>query len=163
MKRFAIAIVLSAAILPGCAKQAPPATVKKQQTTLSTPESPVAVIGNTDACATRLHDICGAFLLYISQRNDLPASLAELAKVSDEELIFSCPVSNQPYVYAPAGVLLPEHQARIILYDPAPSHLGYREAIVIADPVPGQVPLTKIIALPESFFLMHPPEDRSRR
>ncbi|MBC7785375.1 MAG: hypothetical protein H7144_16200, partial [Burkholderiales bacterium] len=111
----------------------------------------------------RLHDISGAIMLYIATRNDLPGALSELQKVSDEELLLTCPLANKPYVYTPWGLLLPEQQARIVLYDPAPSHKGYRQAIVIADPVPGRALTTKVIALPESFFILHPPEDFSKR
>jgi hypothetical protein len=114
---------------------------------------------NTDPCATRLHDIGGAILLYYTLNHRLPARLDELLTVPDAEsdLQFVCPVSNTPYVYTPNGMLMPETRSRILLYDPAPVHNGVRWALTIVEPQEEGGPLvTKVIALPESTFRFQP-------
>ncbi len=150
---------LSLMILSGCSVPKKTSTPARQEKpSLAVSESPTALISNTDPCAMRLHDISGAFMLYIAVHKDLPPALSDLKKLSDEELIFVCPESNQPYVYSASGILLPDMKSRIVLYDPAPSHKNYRQAIAIAEPQSGQSLVAKVVALPESFFLLHPPQ-----
>src|SRR5688500_14109954 len=50
-------------------------------------------ITNTDPCATRLHDISGALLLYYARNNDLPPALADLQGTPgvDGPASFECP------------------------------------------------------------------------
>lgn len=117
-----------------------------------------APISNTDPCAGKMHDISGAFLMYLLRYNDLPETLDQLAPYAQQMGVtdFSCPVSGAPYVYQRDGILFPEQNARVILYDPKPSHSNHRWAIILGSPTPEQPPRTKVIALPESFFLLRP-------
>jgi hypothetical protein len=133
----------------------------------SIPEPPpekqksAARISNTDPCATQLHDVCGAFLLFYKQNQRLPHDLAELAKspmFTDAAAELACPVSKRAYVYNPVGIMTTDRQPRVILYDAAPTHSGFRWAISIIEPEEEDGPLiTKVIALPESTFTMKPP------
>lgn len=123
-------------------------------------QAPVAPISNTDACATRLHDVCGALLLFYATNDRLPVDLSELQRAPGSEDIpsFTCPVSGKPYVYNPGGIRMPEKASWVILYDPAPSHSNLRWAVSILEPVSGQPLVTKVVALPETFFLLRPPQ-----
>jgi hypothetical protein len=108
----------------------------------------------------RLHDLSGALLGHYARFYEFPADLAELQ--SDTALLEAppavCPVSEKPYVYNPDGIFLPERNSRVLVYDPAPSHSQMRWAITVEEPADGGLPITKVIALPESFFLLRPPE-----
>jgi hypothetical protein len=149
-------VVLAAALLLGCQTEK-----QSKSTSLRGAESdPVAPISNTDPCATRLHDICGALLLFYATNDRLPADLTELERAPGSEDIpsFTCPVSNKPYVYNAGGIRMPEKNSWVILYDPAPSHSNLRWAVSILEPVPGQPLVTKVVALPETFFLLRPPK-----
>lgn len=117
-------------------------------------------ISNTDPCAMHLHDIGGGFLLYYATHGRLPPSLDALRSVPglDAPGAMACPVSNQPYLYTPDGILMPEQGWRIILVDPAPSHSRMRWAIRLEEPAPNQPLLVRVVALPESFFLLRPPQ-----
>jgi hypothetical protein len=140
------------AVLAGCQSNKP------QASPAPTPAGP-ATISNTDPCFARLHDLSGAFLNYLLWKNDLPESLDQLvpyAKQLGVEPDFTCPASGEPYIYQRDGILFPEQNARIILYDAKPSHAGQRLAIILGEPKPGQPPQTEVIALPESFFLLRP-------
>ena len=119
------------------------------------------VIGNTDACASQMHDLCGAFMFYLSRNPTLPPTLDDLDKKmlpqgGSSQALF-CPVAKQAYIYKPNGILLPENNARIILYDAAPAHRGFRMAIRAEEPGDGRAPIMKVVAMPESFFLLRPP------
>jgi hypothetical protein len=119
----------------------------------------VAPITNTDPCAMRLHDLCGPLLLYFAANRQLPARLEQLQQVPGLEHVAAelrCPVSDLPYVYNPAGWLLPEKQQRVIIYDRTPAHDGMRWAIIIEEPQEGQPLITKVIAMPESRFTFQP-------
>jgi hypothetical protein len=115
---------------------------------------PVAAISNTDPCAGQLHDICEPLLFYYLKNHRLPGRLEELRTMPGFESIdLTCPVSKKPYLYNPVGITTAESRARIICYDPAPSHSGMRWAISIIEPEEENGPLvTKVIALPESHF-----------
>lgn len=119
-------------------------------------KSLTAPISNTDACAMQMHDICGSFLLFFGSQNRLPNQLSELYSTGflDKDTRFVCPVSQQPYIYNPGGIIMPEQNARIILYDAVAAHSGYRWAISIHDPQPGQPLIAKVIALPDQFFML---------
>ena len=126
----------------------------------ATAQTPVAPISNTDACATRLHEVCGPLLLYYATRHQLPERPEELAQMPGFESVgeLLCPVSRRPYLYNPIGVMTKGEPARIIMYDPAPSHSGMRWAIAVIEPQRQIDPLiTKVIALPESHFTLQPP------
>ena len=140
-------LLLGASLVTGC-----------QNT--SVPQKPLpetSAISNTDPCATRLHDICGAILFYYATRQKLPARLEELTQLPGFEDIreFRCPVSGEPYLYNPIGIVTPEQPTRVILYDPAPSHAKMRWAVSIVEPPDAGPLVTKVIALPESAFSLN--------
>src|SRR5690606_5493096 len=113
-----------------------------------------------DPCATQMHDLCGALLLHLAATGDLPMSLAELeagpggAEVPD----LHCPVSKKTYIYNPVVIFMPERRARLVRYDPAPSHAGMRWGIIAAEGDEMRPPVFKVIAFPESFFVLRPPQ-----
>jgi len=113
-----------------------------------------ASLSNTDPCAMRMHDISGALLFYYATHHELPKSVGELRHLGGfEDVEYVCPVSGLPYVYVPAGLPAPnEPGAKIILYDAAPSHQGMRWAITILEPQGSGPLVTKVIAVPESYF-----------
>jgi hypothetical protein len=123
------------------------------------PPSKSGRITNTDPCAMRLHDISGALLLYYARNNDLPPTLGDLEGVPgiDGPATFECPVSKTPYLYNPTGIYLAERSTYLVVYDPQPSHQGHRWAVTVEQPQPGVPLVTKVIALPESFFALRPP------
>lgn len=118
----------------------------------TTPSSDVAPITNTDPCATRLHDLCGPLLLYYSVQGRLPERLTELVDVPGPERVreLVCPVSGRPYIYDPSGIPGLEPGARVIIYDPLPSHSGIRWGISIKLPDGDGALIAKVIGLPES-------------
>lgn len=145
-------VLLTTAMLMGCAggKTATKPVEDPRTSPLTAP------ITNTDACASAMHDICGAFLLFYLSQNRLPAQLSELynSEFLPKNVRFVCPVSQQPYIYNPSGIFLPEQNARVVLYDATAAHSNHRWAITIQEPQPGQPLVAKVIALPDQFFLM---------
>ena len=117
-------------------------------------------IPNLDPGAIRLQDISGALLLFFAEHRYLPETLDQLKTLAelDEPLNFISPASGKPYIYTSNGMVLQDQKKRLIVYDPAPGPQGYREAIVIDEPVVGQPLTAKVVAVPESFFLLHPPK-----
>ena len=102
----------------------------------------------------RMHDISGALLFYYYVHHELPKSLDELRHMSGfEDVEYACPTSGLPYVYVPAGLPAPNQPgAKIVLHDATPAHQGMRWAITILEPQdPGPL-VTKVIAVPESYF-----------
>jgi len=157
--------LVAALLLGGCtSSQTPTSAAKPSPAASGTKSAGREPDSATDPCAGRLHDICGALLLYYLTHKRLPANLDELQSMPelDEPLAFECPLSKQPYIYNPNGILLAEKSERIVMYDATPAHPGphgmYRWAIRIDDPTPGQPLVAQVIALPESFFLLRPPE-----
>lgn len=121
---------------------------------------PPSNAANLDPCAVRLHDVAGALLLYYFTNRRLPETLDEINTFpgAEEQIPLTCPASGQPYVYSPDGILLAEQRARVIIYDPTPAHYGgHRWAIRMEEPGDNQPMVTRVIALPESFFLLRPP------
>ena len=116
----------------------------------------VAPISNTDACATRLHDLCEPLLLYYATRHEIPARLEELRQMPGfTELDLRCPVSRLPYVYNPVGIQTGDDQPRLVIYDAAPSHSGMRWAIAIVEPKdPANALVAKVVAVPEGRFTL---------
>ena len=124
--------------------------------------SQVSPLSNTDPCAMRMHDLCGALLMYYFTHSRLPERLEELATIpgAEEPLSFVCPSTNTPYIYTLDGITIPERRTSIIVFDPSPAHAGLRWAISIEEPQVGQPLVTKVLALPESFFVVRPPAAR---
>ncbi len=107
----------------------------------------------TDPCAMQMWDISGAMLLYWKLHNQLPESLEELqiGPRLDDELVFKCALSSQPYVYVPQGMATPGSDSRLILYDQTP-HRGKRW-VIIASESRGKRPRTiNAIPLTEAQF-----------
>lgn len=161
--RLAAAAAVGA--VAGCRSNANPggASADAGQSTTPTdmPRStdPVAPISNTDPCATRLHELCGPLLLFFQSRQRLPDRIEELREIRGfENLEITCPVSNRPYVCRPIGIATGDGQPRIVIFDPAPSHSGFRWAVTIIEPTEDRprAPITKVIALPESAFTLKP-------
>lgn len=106
-----------------------------------------------DACAERLHDICGHLLLYHSVRKKLPPTLEELKSTGDVPLPpLVCPASGKAYIYDPAGLASPKRKGRLVMYDPEPSHSGMRWAIMVGTTADGTNVTARVILLPESEF-----------
>jgi hypothetical protein len=123
------------------------------------PPRPERLSDATDPCAGRLHDICGVLLQFYHANRRLPATSDELARAAriDPTLELTCPVSHRPYVYNPVGIMTVDKQPRLVMYDPEPSHEGYRWAIGVLEPQEEDGPLiTKVVALPESTFTLRP-------
>jgi hypothetical protein len=111
-----------------------------------------------DPCPARLHDLCGPLLLYWATNYRLPETVDELQKLPGFESVgpYACPVSKQPYMYNPNGVIGPNIAQRAVIYDAAPTHSGYRWAIAVEAPA-GNAPLiAKVVAWPESRFPKNP-------
>ena len=104
----------------------------------------------------RMHDLCGPLLMYYAMHKRVPASLEDLRHVAADfgTLDFNCPVSGLPYIYDPNGPSAPEGDATVVIYDQTPVHSGFRWCVTVAAPVGGQL-VTKVVALPESFFTGH--------
>lgn len=156
MKLLKVAVIGLICGLSGCRSASNP--LVRTESAEHTPAADQAPISNTDPCAGKMHDISGAFLMYLLRYNDLPETLSQLMPYAQPMGVtdFTCPVSGLPYVYQRDGILFPEQNARVILYDPKPSHSNYRWAIILGAPTPDQPPRTKVIALPERFFLLRP-------
>jgi hypothetical protein len=158
----AVLLALMSAALAGCANEtrevrptAPP--VRRPTLPSKVPPSPAS---NTDPCAMRLHDVCGALLLYYFTYQRLPNALDELNEFpgAEAQIPMVCPATNRPYEYTADGITIPERRQRIIVHDPSPAHEGRRWAITIDEPADGQPLVAKVLSLPESFFLLRPPQ-----
>ncbi len=107
-----------------------------------------------DLCAERLHDVCGALLMYYATRRQLPPTLAALQSAADEPLPpLVCPASGKPYVYTPAGVSVPNRVGRVVMYDPEPSHSGMRWAVLAAPSADGNITARVILVADKDLAL----------
>jgi hypothetical protein len=148
-----LALMLTA----GCTQSASPPEASGQRGagTADTGKA-VAPVAADDPCAIRLHDrVCQALLMYIALRDRLPDKLDDLlgyGQLRESELI--CPVSGEKYVYYPSGILLLRGQqpGRVIVYDPRPSHGGFRWGIALIEAT-GRSPLSlRVFPLEDSVF-----------
>lgn len=106
-----------------------------------------------EPCAVRMGNICETLLLYYAAQGRLPATRADLAAARGPDAPpLVCPGSQKPYVYDPAGLTIPRLPGRLILYDPEPSHVGMRLAILLEPPADGTVPVARPVAVSESEF-----------
>lgn len=111
-----------------------------------------------DPCAENLHDISGALLIHLDLHGRFPPTLDALQPLpGSSPLSFTCPATNRPYVFNPGGIHLAERGAYIIVYDAQPAHNGRRWAIVMDEPQPDKAPVMKVLQVPETLFLLHPP------
>jgi hypothetical protein len=124
-----------------------------------------APLSNRDPCATRLHDLSGQLLMFYLVNERLPSALDELATLSPDgaKPDLTCPVSHKPYLYDTVGLIHPITLDRMIVYDPEPSHAGFRWAIAAVEPTtPGGALVTKVIAVRENAILwtLHEPVEK---
>jgi len=101
--------------------------------------------GSADAaCAERLHDVCGALLVFYAVNRRLPATFEELQAAAPGPL--ACPLSGETYVYRPEGLAVEGQSGRLILFDASAAHNGARWGIVIVEPK-GSGPLVAQVVL----------------
>lgn len=168
--RTFVSIVLAAALAaPGCVTST--TTQNPRQRTVQVrgpsapPRQPIAGTDprrktdplNGDPCATRLHDIAGAMLLYYAIHRRLPDSLEGLRETADidQELNFACPVTGQPYDYNPTGLEYQGRDERLIVYDSLPAHGGTRWGVLAAPPRGNHPAATWVVQLPEGVFRVY--------
>ena len=161
-----VALSLLGLELSGCASSPPvkgPArpgavTVNKGAPGTLTPEQ----LALSDPCAIRLHDISGEMLLFYAINRRLPEKLDELKAMADVDarVEFTCPVSGQPYQYAPQGLRSPGMTRLLVAYDATPAHDGKRWCILMAEPKPGQPLATWVEQLAEPVFRAYLPGER---
>lgn len=125
--------------------------------------SDMAIVANDDPSAIKMHDLEGAILMYYALNKVLPPKIEDALPLADVPLDLNVPGTSQQYVYTREGIILQDQEARLILYEPAPLHQGYRLAIRVNDPKAFQPLVMHIIPVPESFFLLHPPEKPDER
>ena len=135
------------------ARPRPQVTVQTEspgQTLTATPK-PIHV--SADSCEMRLHDLCGPLLLYLTLHDEFPAKLADLKDlgVLEKDVDFNCPVTHEPYIYAQAGLAMPDGKGGILVCDSQP-HAGIRWAIEIVWPENAPKPLALVIPLTEANF-----------
>jgi hypothetical protein len=160
LRRSLVIVAACGFALAGCAAPSAKSSAPKRsdvpastQPTAAAP-APTARLTINDPCPTRLHDICGPLLVYLTANYRLPERLDELRQMPGAEAIgdFVCPTSKQPYVYNPTGVIGANIAQRAVIYDAAPSHGGYRWAIVLKDATPNAPFIAEVVAWPESRF-----------
>lgn len=158
LKRYAIVSLILVSMLAGCAP------VKRESKPLQQADQLPGTITNTDPCATNLHSMIALFYLWYGSHHDLPENLDQLRAIPwDDPVAFTCPVSREPYIYNPSGIVRTsksvvggvetQKNERVIVYDPKPSHMGYRWAITVQEPEEDKAMVAKVILLPESFFM----------
>ncbi len=110
----------------------------------------------TDPCGARLHDMCEPLLLYYAAVHRLPNTLRELAAFADQELVFTCPVSGEEYIYRPVPIV--GNQAQLIMYDRSAVH-GHMRWGVIAMPAHDRHPLEfNVIPMNDQILRRYLPE-----
>ena len=106
----------------------------------------------SDACAERLHDVCGPLLLYHSTHGRLPGALEELGSVDRVALPpLVCPTSGKAYVYNPGGIAIRDVPGRLVLYDAEASHMGMRWGILVRTPGGGRVDVRVVLTAEEDL------------
>jgi hypothetical protein len=90
------------------------------------------IASTNDACAERLHDICGRLLLHYSNHRRLPERLDALESTQEMQLpSLWCPVSKKPYIYARNGEPRSGQPGRLILFDSEANHSGMRWGVFV--------------------------------
>jgi hypothetical protein len=95
---------------------------------------------DTDPCAARLQSIIGQLYGCYLATHRFPDRLDELAKYADFDQVpdYNCPVSHQPYAYAPNGLESVNIPGHLIVFDSSPVHQNTRWAILVRPPPRGQ-------------------------
>ena len=155
-RSFIAAALLGAAALAGCGAPSKQPASSPRSAAAATQPAPAQTgrLTVNDPCPTLLHDLCGPMLLYLTSNYRLPERLDELRQMPGAERIgeFTCPTSKRPYVYNPAGVIGANVSQRAVVYDAAPTHGGYRWAIVVKEATPNAPFIAEVVAWPESRF-----------
>jgi len=118
------------------------------------PAKPISDDAATDACAMRLHDLCGPMLLYFAAKHRLPLTLQELEPYAfgPTPLLFTCPESGLPYQYASDGLTRDGDPWRLLVFDAKAVHHGMRWGIV-GLPESGTHPADlRVVQLTESVY-----------
>ncbi len=154
---FLAAALVGALVLAGCGAPSQQRGLERSLTTTATTQPAPTQTGRltvNDPCPTLLHDLCGPLLLYLTSNYRLPERLDELRQMPGSDGIgdLACPLSKRPYVYNPAGVLGANVSQRAVIYDAAPTHSGYRWAIVVKEATPNAPFIAEVVAWPESRF-----------
>lgn len=142
------ACALLGALLAGCEMPPPAATTR-----------PAAALTQADPCADRMHDLCGAFLLYYMAHHDLPPALADLAEV-DKSVALTCPATHRPYEYVREGLNVRGETAKLIVFEPAPCRQGLRCGILCQRAQPGKPLILRVGRLQERNIVWPDPERR---
>ena len=155
-RSFIAAALLGVAALAGCGAPSKQPASSPRSAAAATQPAPAQTgrLTVNDPCPTLLHDLCGPMLLYLTSNYRLPERLDELRQMPGAERIgeFTCPTSKRPYVYNPAGVIGANVSQRAVVYDAAPTHGGYRWAIVVKEATPNAPFIAEVVAWPESRF-----------
>ena len=160
----ALFVLLASVLLSGCQTQVQKQTTLPPQVRVSqdsaqpnassvetsSKEDPIG----SDPCASRLHNISGQFLMYYALNGRLPAQMSDLKTVADvdDQTDYVCPISHQPYSYVPGGLTLPSGGPRLIAFDAAPVHNGFRWGILFSTPKGKQPATTWVIKLNSALF-----------
>jgi len=152
-----IAAILLLPMLTGCQQSAPDSKPKPPiaATPLPANRQPTADEAlASDPCSTQLENIEGALLMYYALNKRMPDSLEQLKPFADAgtELKLTCPVSNQPYVYSPAGLVAVGTSKRIIVWDPTPAHQGMRWCIIMPPIEHGAALVPQVVPIGEKAF-----------
>ena len=113
----------------------------------------------SDACSIRLGDIEGALVLSYALNRQLPMQLQDLRAENGSPLPLTCPTSGRPYLYSTQGLVSPGKVMRIIVWDDAPVHGGFRWCIFMAPSHPGELSLD-VRPIPEAMFRTYAPTDQ---
>ena len=158
-RRTVISLLMAAVALGGCqASKKPAAEPKAGHTFATTPDTSSAIIANTDPSAMNLQDMSGAILMYYALHKRLPDRLDQIVPLADAPVSLTVPGTDKKYLYTPDGFLMQDRESRILVFEPAPMHSGHRLAITMSEPKPDVTTSCKVIALPESVFLLRPPD-----
>jgi hypothetical protein len=105
----------------------------------------------SDPCSIRLGEIQDALVRYYAAKRELPQQLQYLWSENGTGLQLTCPKSGHLYSYSREGLINPGRTMRIIVWDDAPVHDGYRWCVLMAISPAGGLALD-IKPLPEAVF-----------
>ena len=153
-------VIVAAAltVAAGCVQQ--PVSGQRPQVSVGNPDGQLppsdhSEFTDVDSCAGRLQDIEGELLEYYRLHQTLPPSLHDLRPIAQtfgDEGNYTCPVSRQPYIYVPSGMVIEGSDRRLILYDAVPAHAGARWGILYADPYGNRPPSAWVVKIPEPLL-----------
>jgi hypothetical protein len=114
---------------------------------------------HSDVCAARLQQISGALLEYYAIHGQLPPTLEVLSSLSDldQPLTFTCPKSDQPFIYVPGGLHSPGDARQIVVYDPGVDRAGLRWIVRMRSPRGREAAATWVEHVPATSFQTNTP------